>query len=63
MIAPTEDLLHAVSSWADDNPDFDAGFVESVYEYYQANGFLSDNQEMALENIVHEWNINIQDYL
>ena len=51
------DLIDAVLSWADTNPEFDPEFVESLGEYYEKKGELTDSQRRALVSIAEKWKI------
>lgn len=53
------DLIDAVLAWAGTEPDFDPEFVESLAEYYEKNGELTEGQRRALNSIVEKWKIRV----
>ena len=53
-----EEKLEMVMEWANEvNTDFDPEFVVSLQNYYGAMGYLTANQEAALDNIIKKWRI------
>ncbi len=52
-----EDKLDSVMNWADENPQFEPSFIESLAIQFQENGDLSDKQVLALDNIIDKWGI------
>lgn len=55
-----EARLKMVMEWYDggDAPDsWDNSFIESLSEQYEEKGWLSEKQEMALENIITKFDI------
>ena len=55
-----EAKLKMVMEWADDGeaPDtWDNSFIESLSDQYEEKGYLSENQEAALDNIINKFGI------
>lgn len=48
-------LFKEIFEYADDNPNFNLEFVDSVYEQFEKNGTLSEKQYTAIENIYENW--------
>lgn len=59
---PVEQAIKGVLRWADDNPNFDASFVESLSENFEQWGKLTSRQIDSLENIITSWNIDLGEY-
>jgi len=51
------DILDEVLAWAEDHLDFDTEFVESLAEYYDKHGELTEGQSKALRSIAMKWKI------
>ena len=51
------DKLIKIIDWADNNPQFNADFVESLYDEYERDGQLTVIQEEALDNIIDRFKI------
>lgn len=52
-----EEKIGMVLEWAEEHPDFDPEFVESLNDQLVDRGTLTDKQEDALDNIIESWNI------
>lgn len=52
-----EALFQRIFDYAADNSSFDTSFVDSVYEYFEKEGDISDKQYQALERITDKWGI------
>lgn len=55
-----EEIAHElmiVDAYAEDHPEWDATFVNSLQEFFLARGFLTDKQHTALQNVVEKWRI------
>ena len=55
-----EEKIELIMEWADsgDAPDnWDTSFVESLSDQFDRDGYLSEKQEAALDNIITKWNI------
>lgn len=53
-----EEKIELILTWADDNPNFDTAFVESLKESFEKWGRLSEKQIWALDHIIEEWGID-----
>ncbi|MCF0254352.1 MAG: hypothetical protein HUK26_08480 [Duodenibacillus sp.] len=53
--------IDLILSWADDVPAFDTGYVESLKDFLDDRGWLTDAQEEALDNIIDRWHIPVWD--
>lgn len=51
------DKLVKIIDWADNNPKFNTGFVEALYNEYELKGQLTVKQEEALDNIIDRFKI------
>lgn len=51
--------LEAIMTWAEDKPDFDTSFVESMQERYESTRGLTSNMEQAIDNIIDQWRIEV----
>lgn len=49
--------IDLVLDWADDHPEFDASFVESLEVYLDNRPELTQTQREALDNIIARWRI------
>jgi hypothetical protein len=54
-----EEKLEAVLEWASEHPDFDARFVQDLYDKVQRGHSLSTGQIDALDNIIDGWRIDV----
>lgn len=52
-----DEKIEMVLEWAKDKPKFDTEFIESLNEFFENNGHLTESQEDALDNIIHKWGI------
>jgi len=55
-----ESKLTMVLNWAGKNKQFDPAFVQSLAEFYEKNGKLSEKQLMALDKIIDRWDIALE---
>lgn len=53
-------MIDAILEWAEDHPEFDTGFVESVEAQLHQHGHLSIAQLNALENIAEKFSIEVE---
>lgn len=58
-----EEMVNGVLAWAEDHPDFDSSFIESLSESVEKRGELSEKQRDAVENIAAKWKIDIGEYV
>lgn len=49
--------LQLAEDFADANERFDRTFIESLRQYYDAYGDLSQNQQRALRNVICKWHM------
>ncbi len=54
-----EEKIQAVLEWADENGWFDAEFIESLQDYFNATGILTTAQENALDRIIERFRIEV----
>lgn len=52
-----DDRIDLILSWADEHPDFDTAFVDSMAEKLETYGELTEAQSDALDNIIERWRI------
>lgn len=52
-----EEAIKAILEWAEDHPNFNTEFVESLSDRLESKGELSSNQEDALKNIIKKFRI------
>ncbi len=52
-----EEKIEAILLWAEDNPDFDASYVESLDIWLDDHDGLTEAQEQGLDNIIVKWRI------
>lgn len=57
--ATTAEKIDAILDWAEEHPEFDTDFVESLASQLEDKGELSENQEDALDNIIEKWHIPV----
>lgn len=50
------DLVMA-EAFADDHPDWDGSFIESLRNYFRGRQHLTDKQYTALRNVLEKWRI------
>jgi DNA polymerase III epsilon subunit-like protein len=50
--------LERILAWADDHPDFDTTFVESVLEKLEDYGTLTEAQQNAIDRIIDRWDVD-----
>lgn len=55
--------IQAVLAWSESNPKFDPTFIKSLEIRMQARGTLTAPQEVALDNIIEKFHINVEEYL
>lgn len=55
-------LLAKIMAWAEDNPKFDTSYVEKIKAYSDKGFLLSEGQEIAIDNIVEKWRMELDDY-
>lgn len=52
-----ENLFEKIFDFANEHSDFNTEYVDSVYEYFEREGDISDKQYKALERICDKWGI------
>lgn len=52
-----EEAIDLVLRWAETEPDFDTSFVDSLDEFIERRGMLTEGQRSALDNIIEKWGI------
>jgi len=57
-----ENKLQGVINWAEEQENFDATFVYSLQEYFEREGRLSQRQLEALDNIIENCNIDMDEW-
>ena len=57
-----ETKIAAVLKWAEENPDFDTSFIDSLDDWLSKGRDLTDAQETALNRIIKRFRINIKDW-
>ena len=53
-----EEKIVMVLEWAEENPNFDISFIESIAEALAEYGSLTYYQGKALDNIIRKFRIN-----
>lgn len=53
----THDKLVATVEWTQCYKDFDATFINSLNDFWEAHGFLTPRQKEALDKIMVKWNV------
>ena len=53
-----EKLFEQIYEYAADNSDFNLEYVDSVYNYFEKHGDISDRQFQALERVIEKWSMN-----
>jgi hypothetical protein len=53
-----EDKIYLIKTWAEQHPEFDTEFVDSLLIQLEARGNLSDRQVAALDSILDKWEID-----
>jgi len=53
-----EDKIAMIMSWADEHPEFDTEFVESLAYQFEDRGNLSNKQVEAMNSIIEKWAID-----
>jgi hypothetical protein len=51
--------LERIMNWAEDNPDFNTKFIQSVYNQYEKHKTLSDKQKNSVDNIIKKFEIEV----
>lgn len=56
-----EDKIDAIKNWADDDNNhwFDTSFVDSLADYLEEHGELTERQEDALDSIIEKNRIDV----
>lgn len=54
-----EEKIDLVLKWAENVPEFDITFIESLKDYYDQHSELTFAQSEALDRIIKKWNIDI----
>lgn len=49
--------INQILEWAEEHPEFDTSFVESLHGQLSRSGELSDKQSQALHNIIEKYDI------
>lgn len=53
-----EILLQTIYDWCEFKPWFDTEFIDSLQEFYEKTGFLTEAQMESLQNIIDRFHIN-----
>jgi len=61
MANRTLNKIEMILEWAEEHPEFDTSFVESLKSWYDRGVELSERQEEALDNIIEKFDIEDND--
>jgi hypothetical protein len=50
-----EEKFEKIFEFASEHPEFDTEFIDSVYEYFEREGDVSDKQLLSLNRIMEQW--------
>ena len=53
-----QEKIDLIKSWAEEHPDFDTTFVDSIQEKLHKNHYLTPGQFTALDNIIERWRMD-----